>query len=134
MKRLLLLLFSITISASAHSQGNPSKAKPKEKIGDVSPHFPGGIEKFFKYIRQNKMYPAQAKKNKVQGKVFVSFVLDSTGHVREKSVKVIKGLGHGCDKEAVRLIKNSPPWIPGQMSQTRENASIRMILPIAFKQ
>ena len=72
-------------------------------------------------------------KGRVEGKVFVAFVVDSTGAIREESVRVVRGIGYGCDEEAVRVIRNSPPWTPGRVSKWNKNVPVRMILPITFR-
>ena len=131
MKRVLLLFF-IALSFQSYAQDEPSEEEQWQVVDD-QPDFPGGMDAFFRYIRKNLDYPKEAKQNKVQGKVFVSFVIDSTGSVQKESVKVIKGIGHGCDEEAVRLIKNSPKWKPGRVSQSNKRVPVRMVLPIAFK-
>ena len=84
---------------------------------------------FRKYIAQNVKYPEEAKKNGVQGKVFVQFVVDKDGTLTE--VKAVKGIGGGCDEEAVRVIKNSIAWNPGL--QGGQAVNVRMIVPITFK-
>ena len=130
--KILSLLFFITSSFLSYAQDNPSEEEQWEVVDD-QPDFPGGMEAFFQYIRKNQKYPEEAKQDKVEGKVFVSFVIDSTGRVRKESVKVIKGIGHGCDEEAIRLIKNSPKWNPGRVSKQDKAVPVRMVMPITFK-
>jgi periplasmic protein TonB len=76
--------------------------------------FPGGIEKFYAYLGKSIHYPAVARENNVQGKVFLTFVVEKDGSLTD--IKVLRGIGSGCDEEAVRVIKNSPKWKPGQQN------------------
>lgn len=78
------------------------------------PHFVGGIDAFYSYIKTNRNYPTIAKKNGTQGKVIVDFIVEKNGKVTH--LKVSRGIGDGCDEEALRLIKkSSKKWIPGKM-------------------
>jgi len=89
----------------------------------------GGISAFYQYIQKKMKYPAQARRMGIEGKVFVQFVVDKDGSITE--VKAIKGIGAGCDEEAVRVIQGSPKWKPGK--QRGRAVKVRMILPITFK-
>lgn len=75
------------------------------------PQFPGGIEAFYKYLSKNIRYPAIARENGTQGKVIVTFVCEKDGSLTD--IKVVRGIGDGCDEEAIRVLKNSPHWSPG---------------------
>ena len=88
----------------------------------------GGIEKFYKYLQNNIHYPAIAKENNVQGKVFVSFVVERDGTLTD--VRVARGLGSGCDEEAVRVLKASPKWKPG--IQNGRPVRVAYTMPISF--
>ncbi len=79
---------------------------------DEYPEFNGGAKAWSKYMERNLRYPYQAQEENVQGKVFVSFVVEKDGSVTD--VKVLKGLGFGCDEEAIKVIKKSPLWKPGK--------------------
>ncbi|TAF67259.1 MAG: energy transducer TonB [Cytophagales bacterium] len=92
-------------------------------------NFPGGIEKFYKYVQKEMEYPTQARRMGLEGKVTVQFVVDKDGSITD--VKVLKGIGGGCDEEAIRVIKASPKWNPGK--QRGQNVKVRMSLPISFK-
>jgi len=65
----------------------------------------------------------------IEGKVFVQFIVDKAGNIT--NVTAVKGIGAGCDEEAVRVIKGSPKWKPGK--QRGKAVKVRMILPITFK-
>ncbi len=80
--------------------------------GFQAPEFPGGKDKLAEFLNQNMKYPEQAKKEKVEGDVFVRFMVKKDGTIL--TPKVISGLGAGCDQEAVRLLSVMPKWTPGK--------------------
>jgi periplasmic protein TonB len=98
-------------------------------IAETQPAPVGGYEAFYKYISKNIKYPDQARRIGVEGKVFVQFVVDKDGSLT--NVEVLKGIGSGCDEEAVRVIKSAPNWSPGK--QRGRPVRVRMSVPIAFK-
>jgi TonB family protein len=89
----------------------------------------GGIVTFYKYVNQNLKYPKVAKRMGVEGKVFVSLIIEEDGNI--KDVKVIKGIGAGCDEEAVRLVKEYPKWISGRHSGKAVRQ--KYTVPITFR-
>lgn len=99
-----------------------------DPVVTVYPEFPGGSSKLESFISENLIIPRQAKKNKVTGLVTVTFIVAKSGIL--KDVKVIKGLGHGCDVEAIRIVESMPNWTPGK--RKGEVADILVTLPIFF--
>jgi len=93
------------------------------------PEFEGGKMAFMKHIAKQVKYPRLAKNLGIEGRVFVEFVIDKEGNITE--VKAVKGIGAGCDEEAVRVIKNAPKWKPGK--QRGKPVKVKMVLPINFK-
>lgn len=89
----------------------------------------GGMSAFYQFVQKKLKYPAQARRMGIEGKVFVQFVVDKDGTLTE--VQAVKGIGAGCDEEAVRVIKQAPKWKPGK--QRGRSVKVRMILPITFK-
>lgn len=79
---------------------------------DEYPEFTGGAKAWSKYMERNLRYPSRAQDEGAAGKVFVSFVVEKDGSITD--VSVIKGLGFGCDEEAIKVIKKSPLWKPGK--------------------
>jgi protein TonB len=79
------------------------------------PTFPGGMEKWMEYVKVNLKYPEKDKAEGYWGKVFVTFVIEKDGSV--SNPKVVRGIGGGCDIEAIRLVKNSPKWNPGMQNE-----------------
>jgi protein TonB len=90
--------------------------------------FPGGLEKFGNYLFKNIRYPAVARENNVQGKVFLTFVVEKDGSLTD--IKVLRGIGSGCDEEATRVIKASPKWKPGM--QNGRAVRSQFTVPISF--
>ena len=95
---------------------------------DVMPLFPGGDKALFTFLQSNISYPIEARKNKIEGKVSISFTIGRDGAV--KNVTLVRGIGSGCDEEAMRVISAMPKWTPGQY-QGRP-ASIQYNLPVHF--
>ena len=98
-------------------------------IVEDQPEPPGGIAAFYKYVATTLRYPAQARRMGIEGKVFVQFVVDKDGSLTD--VQAIKGIGAGCDEEAIRVISKAKKWKPGK--QRGRAVKVRMILPITFK-
>ncbi|RZK19549.1 MAG: TonB family protein [Pedobacter sp.] len=106
-------LSDINIVASLNSS---STANNNEKVFDFvsiekQPEFPGGIRKFYEYLGKSINYPKMALENNVQGKVFLSFIVEKDGSLT--GVQITRGLGSGTDEEAMRVISESPKWNPG---------------------
>lgn len=89
----------------------------------------GGIVAFYKYVSKNIKYPHQARRMQVEGKVFVQFVINKDGSLTD--IKVIKGIGAGCDEEAIKVLESAPRWKPGK--QRGVPVRQRMVLPITFQ-
>jgi protein TonB len=96
---------------------------------DDQPSPEEGLQAFFTYIQKNLKYPEQARQMGIEGKVFVEFVVDDNGAITE--VKALKGIGAGCDEEAVRVLQNAAAWNPGRLNGNP--VKVRMILPITYK-
>ena len=99
------------------------------KYTDTYPQPVGGMAALYAGLAQNIKYPEDARNAGIEGKVFVQFVVDKSGELRD--VTAIKGIGYGCDEEAVRAVKESARWEPARIVDM--SVSTRMILPISFK-
>ncbi|NOU48316.1 MAG: energy transducer TonB [Bacteroidales bacterium] len=97
-------------------------------IVEQMPEFPGGAASMMKYIATNVKYPAMARETGISGNVFVSFVVNRKGEI--KDVKVLRGIGGGCDEEAIRVVMSMPNWIPGK--QNGKPVPVQFNLPIKF--
>lgn len=98
-------------------------------IVDEMPQFPGGDQALMKYIAENIKYPQEAKDKEIAGRVFLAFVVEKDGSV--SNVEVKRGIGGGCDDEAVRVVKAMPKWKPGK--QKGEPVRVSYMLPVNFK-
>ena len=98
-------------------------------IVESMPEFPGGQKKMFQYLGKNIKFPAAAKANGIQGKVYVNFTIGKNGEIRD--IKILRGVHELLDKEAIRVIKAMPKWKPGK--QRGKAVSVSYNLPINFK-
>lgn len=96
---------------------------------EVEPQFIGGIQNMVSHINLNVVYPSKCQEMNQQGIVFVQFIIDKSGEVRD--VEIIKGVHPLLDKEAFRVVSIMPDWIPGM--QNYENVNVRFTLPINFR-
>lgn len=97
-------------------------------IAETPASFKGGTDGLYKYLSENLKYPKQAQNLGVEGKVILEIIVEKDGQVSD--VMVAKGIGAGCDAEAVRVIKESPKWIPA-----KQNGNIvrqKLLIPIDF--
>ncbi len=102
-----------------------------DQIHDVADNMPrpvGGQDGWEEYLAANLNYPTAALKSKIEGVVYVVFILERDG--RTSNVEVIRGIGAGCDEEAKRLVESSPKWTPGK--NDGEPVRVRLRLPIRF--
>ncbi|MEN7550520.1 energy transducer TonB [Rapidithrix thailandica] len=141
MKQLLGILFtSMVLIVEAKGQSDTGVQTADTTVTE-KPHrvekyaeFPGGMMNFYvKYISKKLKYPKDAKKLGIEGIVRIEFIVESTGEIRQESVRVVRGIYASCDSEVVRLIKKSPKWIPGFSSELNKNIAQKIILPIHFR-
>ena len=99
------------------------------KIVEEMPSFPGGEAKLMEYVGKNVKYPQIARETGIQGRVFVNFVVEPDGSV--SNVTVLRGIGGGCDEEAMRVVKNMPKWKPGK--QRGKPVRVQYMLPVNFR-
>ncbi len=121
MKTIYLSLFLLLlVGANSYAQASDTTEthlNDKEVVYiavEKPTHFRGGQKKINKYLDANLHYPAQARQAGVSGVVFVTFVVDKTGKV--KDVRIAKGIGYGCDEEAHRLVRLMPDWVPAMQN------------------
>ena len=98
-------------------------------IVEEMPAYPGGDAKLYEYLGKNIKYPQIARESGIQGRVFVNFVVEPDGSV--SNVKVMRGIGGGCDEEAVRVIKTMPKWKPGK--QRGKAVRVTYTIPVVFQ-
>jgi protein TonB len=96
---------------------------------EVMPAFEGGMQNFYAFVSKEINYPSSAKRMGVQGRVFVQFVVETDGVLSD--LKIVKGIGAGCDEEALRVMRLIPKFIPGKQGDVR--VPVKMIIPINFQ-
>ncbi|MBR4138110.1 MAG: energy transducer TonB [Bacteroidales bacterium] len=99
------------------------------KVVEEMPEFPGGTAKLLEYIQKNMKYPMMARESDIQGKVYVQFVVEPDGSI--SNVQVLRGIGGGCDEEAVRVVQSMPKFKPGK--QRGAPVRVQYMVPIVFK-
>ena len=99
------------------------------KIVEEMPSYPGGEQKLMEYVAKNIKYPQIARETGIQGRVYVNFVVEPDGSV--SNVSVLRGIGGGCDEEAMRVVKNMPKWKPGK--HRGKAVRVQYMLPVNFK-
>ena len=107
-------------------------AEVEEKVFDVveqMPSFPGGPSALTRYLNDNVKYPVVAQENGVQGRVVISFVVERDGHITD--VRVVRSVDPSLDREASRVVKNMPNWIPGK--QNGSAVRVKYNVPVSFK-
>lgn len=97
-------------------------------VVESMPEFPGGEAALYKFLAENIKYPQMAKESGIQGRVFVTFVVERNGSVTD--VRVLRGIGGGCDEEAIRVVQNMPKWTPGK--QRGKAVRVQYNLPVKF--
>ncbi len=103
--------------------------EPVFVVVENDPEFPGGMEALYAFISNNVKYPKQALENGIQGKVYVTFVVEVDGSI--SNIKVLRDIGGGCGAEAVRVVKLMPKWKPG--TQRGKAVRVQFNLPVEFK-
>lgn len=110
MKKLLILPALLFILMAGSLTSKAQKIYDFVSVDKV-PEYPGGMKKFYEYLGKNIKYPEIAKKNKTQGKVWLSFIVEKDGQLTD--AEVTRGLTKETDKEAVRVLSESPKWNAG---------------------
>jgi len=120
---ILLVFFSSATFAQDHV-----KAGFGVTVVQNQPQFPGGADSLMSFLKSNLRYPEEAKLAWVQGRVFVGFLVDHNGKI--KDAKILSGVNEQLDDEALRAVHLMPDWIPGNIGGT--NVDVQYILPIEF--
>ncbi len=118
------LLYTLTVNA----QQTPAVG-PTPTIFRYVEVMPKANYDLSKYLSENIHYPDTARKYNIEGRVLIKFVVTEDGIISD--CQILKGIGGGCDEEALRVIKNLPPWIPGK--QDGKPVKVYYTLPIVFK-
>lgn len=126
MKKLAFILVLICVAVSVHAQ-DKQKITPGN-VQEVFPKFPGGNEALVSYLSENLTYPKEAARKGIQGRVYISFIVNKEGKVTEATI--LKGIGYGCDEEALRVVNEMPDWMPATVNG--EPVPVKYNLPVAF--
>ncbi|HLS71320.1 MAG TPA: TonB family protein [Chitinophagaceae bacterium] len=120
-----------TNSGDGRGQATQPAGEQKEEIFrhvEIMPEFPGGEAAMYRYIQRNVKYPTEARRNQIEGTVYVEFVVKPDGSI--SNVRAIRGPGGGLQEEAVRVVKSMPSWKPGR--QNNRAVSVLFSIPINF--
>ena len=123
----LAILLMVNTNAMAQN-----KKKANDKVlekAEVMPEYPGGDQAMMDFVAKNVQYPQEARDKEISGRVLVSFIVEKDGSIAD--VKVVKGIGGGCDEEAVRVVKAMPKWKPGK--DKGKPVQVSYMMPFTFK-
>ena len=125
------------INGNVHKRENPSSKKyvevSKDSIYTVTeemPQFPGGPNELMKYLGKNIKYPQSSFEKNIEGRVFVSFVVEKDGSVT--NAEVMRGIDKDCDAEALRAVSSMPKWSPG-LNEDGDPVRCKFTVPVVFK-
>jgi len=126
----------VTKDTKADLLKSNDNATPQKKEGsevftvvEVAPQFPGGDDARIEFINKNITYPEQAKKDGIQGTVYITFVVQPDGSITH--AKVLRGVGGGLDETALEVVRKMPKWEPGKIKG--EPVPVQFNMPIKFK-
>ena len=125
------------IDGKRHTRKNKNSSSQKVvasqdsiyRVAEVMPQYPGGPNEMMKYIQENIKYPQSAKANKIEGRVYVTFVVEKDGSITNAAV--MRGIDKECDAEALRVVASMPKWTPGQ--HKGEVVRTQFTIPIYYK-
>ena len=123
----LALLLMVNTNAMAQNK-KAANDKVLEKA-EVMPEFPGGEQAMMDFVAKNVQYPKEAMEKEISGRVLVGFIVEKDGSISE--TEIVKGIGGGCDEEAVRVVKAMPKWKPGK--EKGKPVRVSYMMPIFFK-
>ena len=121
---LICFLFMMALPMNAQSE---SSTKVYDEV-DEMPSFPGGLNGLMTFLSQNMVYPVTAQENGVQGRVTVSFVVETDGSITD--VKVARSVDPSLDREAMRVVKAMPKWTPGK--KDGKPVRVKYTVPMVF--
>lgn len=125
----LMAMFGLT-TVSAQKTVVAEKNQQVFDVVEQMPEYPGGIQALFEYLQQNVKYPEDAKKQKIEGRVIATFVVETDGSIN--NVEVAKPAFPSLDAEAVRVLSAMPKWKPGM--QSGKVVRVKYTVPINFSQ
>lgn len=132
MKKFIIMALMAVFGLTTVTAQKTVVAKKNQKVFDIveqMPEYPGGQAALFEFISKNVKYPDDAVKKKVEGKVFVTFVVDTDGKITD--VSLLRKVFPSLDAEAIRVISAMPNWIPGK--QKGQVVRVKYTVPIMFR-
>ena len=98
------------------------------RVVESMPSFPGGDVARIRFLKNNLQYPTMARETGIQGRVYITFIVEKDGSLT--NIVISKSIGGGCDEEAIRIVKAMPKWIPGK--QRGKPVRVQLALPVKF--
>ena len=132
MKKFIIMTLMALFGLTTVSAQKTVVAKKNQQVFDVvekMPEYPGGSAALFEYLNGNIKYPADAKKKKIEGRVLVTFVVNTDGSITD--IEVVKKAFPSLDAEAVRVISGMPKWKPGE--QKGKKVRVKYSVPLSFR-
>lgn len=132
MKKFLIMALMALFGLTTVSAQKTVVAKKNQQVFDVvekMPEYPGGQAALFEYLSTNVKYPADAEKKKVEGRVLVTFIVNTDGSITD--IEVVRKAFPSLDAEAVRVISGMPKWIPGE--QKGQKVRVKYTVPLTFR-
>lgn len=128
-KYFAFVLLAIGIGFSAQTFAQESEEEVFVFV-ETSPEYPGGEDARIKFLAENLIYPMEAKESNIMGTVYATFVIEKDGSI--STIKILRGIGGGCDEEVIRVLKKMPKWKPGMQKgkavRTQFNMPVRFTL------
>ena len=131
MKKLIIMSLMAVFGLTTASAQKTVVAEKNSQVFDVveqMPEYPGGIKALFDYLCQNVMYPEDAEKQKIEGRVIATFIVETDGSI--SNIEVVKPAFPSLDAEAVRVLSAMPKWKPGM--QNDKVVRVKYTVPISF--
>ena len=132
MKKFIIMSLMALFGLTTVSAQKTVVAKKNQQVFDVvekMPEYPGGQAALFEYLQKNVKYPADAEKKKVEGRVLVTFVVNTDGSITD--IEVVRKTFPSLDAEAVRVISGMPRWKPGE--QKGKKVRVKYTVPLNFR-
>ena len=132
MKKFIIMALMSLFGLTTLSAQKTVVAKKNQQVFDVvekMPEYPGGQAALFEYLQKNVKYPADAEKKKVEGRVLVTFVVNTDGSITD--IEVVRKTFPSLDAEAVRVISGMPRWKPGE--QKGQKVRVKYTVPLTFR-
>jgi protein TonB len=125
---MIILSLMVIKPVSIFSQNNKTKNDQVYTVVETMPKYPGGQEALMDFLAKNIQYPQAAKEAGITGTVIASFVIEKNGNVSD--IKILKGLGSGCDEEVIRVVNLMRKWKAGK--QNGKEVRVQYNLPVKF--